>query len=191
MSVCSKYTVIACVSLSMAFLITGCIENKASQCQRLIQVVDAGDSLIDQKKGQQVITSFQLSKDLEAITTSLEELNLTDPNLKELQSKLSRVFDNLSQEAITTSLEELNLTDPNLKELQSKLSRVFDNLSQAIAKASKALGTAKTAEASSSGREKLQKARTEIDTALTAAAQTAGKESDALVDELNKYCSQP
>jgi oligoendopeptidase F len=158
MPVYCKYTIIASVSLGMALLITGCIENKASQCQRLIQVVDAGDSLIDQKKGQQVITSFQLSKDLEAITTSLEELNLTDPNLKELQSQLSRVF---------------------------------DNLSQAIAKASKALSTAKAAEASSSGREKLQKARTEIDTALTAAAQTAGKESDALVDELNKYCSQP
>ncbi len=153
-----KYTVIAPVSLSMALLITGCVEKKASQCQRLIQVVDAGDSLIDQKKGQQVITSFQLSKDLEAITTSLEELNLVDPNLKELQSKFSKVF---------------------------------DNLSQAIAKASKALGAAKTAEASSSGREQLQKARTEIDTALTSAAKTAGKESDALINELNKYCSQP
>ncbi|MEA5502114.1 hypothetical protein VB735_03125 [Halotia wernerae UHCC 0503] len=141
----------------MALLITGCVENKASQCQRLIQVVDAGDSLIDQKKGQQVITSFQLSKDLEAITTSLEELNLVDPNLKELQSNFTKVF---------------------------------ENLSQAIAKASKALGTAKTAEASSSGREQLQKARTEIDTALTA-AKTAGKESDALINELNKYCSQP
>ncbi|WGV28713.1 hypothetical protein [Halotia branconii] len=157
MSVWCKYSVIACVSLSTALLITGCVEKKASQCQRLIQVVDAGDSLIDQKKGQQVITSFQLSRDLEAITTSLEELNLTDPNLKELQSQFSKVF---------------------------------ENLSQAIAKASKALGAAKTAEASSSGREKLQNARTEIDTALTA-AKTAAKQSDALINQLNKYCSQP
>ncbi|QLE57798.1 hypothetical protein [Nostoc sp. TCL26-01] len=156
MSVWRKYNLI--ISLSIALLMTGCIEDKASQCQRLIQVVNAGNSLIEQNKGQQVITSFQLSKDLEAITTSLKELNLTDPNLQDLQSRFAKVF---------------------------------QNLSQAIAKASRALGMAKTAEASSTGREKLQKARSEIDTVLTSAAKTAGKESDMLVEELNKYCVQP
>lgn len=158
MSVWCKYIVLAPVSLSIALLITGCSENKASQCQRLIQVVNEGNSLIDQKKGQQVITSMQLSRDLEAVTGSLKELNLSDPKMKELQSGFVKVF---------------------------------ENLSQAIAKAARALGAAKTAEASAAGREKLQKARTEIDTALTAAAKTAGKQSDALVNELNKYCGQP
>lgn len=156
MSVLHKYNLI--VSLSIVLLMTGCIEDKASQCQRLIQVVNAGNSLIEQNKGQQVITSFQLSKDLEAITTSLKQLNLTDPNLQDIQSRFAKVF---------------------------------QNLSQAIAKASRALGSAKTAEASSTGREKLQKARSEIDTVLTSAARTAGKESDMLVEELNKYCVQP
>ncbi|MDZ7957304.1 MAG: hypothetical protein RMY34_05275 [Aulosira sp. DedQUE10] len=158
MFVSRKYTVIAPVSLSIALLITGCNENKASQCQRLIQAVNAGNSLIDKNKGQQVITSVQLSKDLEAVTKSIEDLNLKDPKLKEFQSRFAKVF---------------------------------KNLSQAIAKAAKALSLAKTAEASEAGREKLQKARTEIDTALTAAAKTAGKDSDKLVGNLNKYCSQP
>lgn len=158
MFISRKYTVIVPVSLTIALLMAGCNENKASQCQRLIQAVNEGNSLIDKKKGQQVITSVQLSKDLQAVTKSIEDLNLKDPKLQEFQSKFAQVF---------------------------------RNLSQAIAKAAQALGSAKNAEASEAGREKLQKARTQIDTALTAAAKTAGKESDKLVGNLNKYCSQP
>ncbi|WP_414543880.1 hypothetical protein [Nostoc sp. CCY0012] len=156
MFVWRKLIVIVPLGLSVALLVNGC-EDKISQCQQLIQVVNAGNSLIDQNKGQQVVTSLQLSQDLLVITRSLEELKLSDPNLRELQSGFVRVF---------------------------------ENLSQAIAKAAQALGVAKSAEASPAGREKLQKARTEIDTALTSAAETAGKESDALVDDLNKYCGQ-
>lgn len=158
MFVWRKFAVIAPVSLSMVLLLTSCTEDKASQCHRLIQVVNEGNDLIDQKKGQQVITSWQLSKDLVAITKSLEELNLSDPQLQEIQTGFMRVF---------------------------------QNLSQAIAKASKALNTAKNAEVSASGREKLQQARTEIDSVLTKAATTAGKDSDVLVKRLNLYCSQP
>ncbi|MEH1831867.1 MAG: hypothetical protein V7L29_07300 [Nostoc sp.] len=157
MSVLHKYTVIAPVSLSIALFITSCTENKVSQCQRLIRVVNAGTSLIDKNKGTQVITSIQLSKDLEFVTKSIKELNLTDPKLKEFQSGFVKIF---------------------------------ENLSQAIAKAGKALGTTKTAEASASGREKIQEARTEIDSALTTAT-TIGKHSDTLVNEMNKYCNQP
>lgn len=153
-----KYIVIVPVSLSIALLVIGCNEDKASQCRRLIQVINEGNALIEQNKGQQVVTSVQLSKDLEVITTSIQELNLRDPKLKEFQGRFVKVF---------------------------------NKLSQAIAKAARALGSAKAAEASPSGREKLQKARTEIDTALTTAAKSAGKESDALVKQINKYCSEP
>ncbi|BAY36778.1 hypothetical protein NIES2111_11090 [Nostoc sp. NIES-2111] len=158
MFVWRKCNVIVPVSVTIALLLSGCIEDKTTQCQRLIQVVNAGNSLIEQNKGQQVTTSLQLSKDLEAITISLGELNLSDPNLKDIQSRYIKVF---------------------------------QNLSQAIAKASKALSTAKTVEASSSGKEKLRKARVEIETVLTNAAKTTGKESDKLVVELNKYCNHP
>ncbi len=157
MSVSHKYTVLAPVSLSIALLITSCSEDKVSQCQRLIRVVNAGTSLIDQNKGTQVITSIQLSKDLEFVTKSIEELNLTDPKLKEFQSGFVKIF---------------------------------QNLSQAIAIAGRALGATKIAEASASGREKIQKSRTEIDSTLTAAATTVGKQSDTLVNEMNKYCNQ-
>lgn len=157
MSVSHKYTVLAPVSLSIAFFITSCSETKISQCQRLIKVVNEGTSLIDKNKGTQVITSIQLSKDLEFITKSIQELNLADPKLKEYQSGFVKIF---------------------------------QNLSQAIAKAGRALGATKIAEASATGRERIQKARTEIDSSLTA-AETIGKQSDKLVNEMNKYCSQP
>jgi uncharacterized protein YycO len=158
MSVSRKYNVTALMSLSITLLISGCNENKVSQCQRLIQAVNEGNSLIDKNKGQQVITSLQLSKDLEAVTKSIEQLNLKDPKLKEYQSRFAKNF---------------------------------KNVSQAIAKAAKALGAAKIAEASPSGREKLQKARTDIDTALTVVSKTSGKDADKLVGQLNKYCSEP
>ncbi|MTJ07953.1 hypothetical protein [Anabaena sp. UHCC 0204] len=154
----SRFTVIAPVSLSIALFISSCSESKISQCQRLITVVNEGTSLIDTKKGQQVSTSLQLSKDLKNVTKSIQELNLKDPELKEFE--LSFI-------------------------------KIFDKLSEAIAKASKALGDTKTAEASSDGRIKIEKARKEIDSALTTAAKTAGKESDALGVKLNSYCSQP
>ncbi|MHC5599995.1 MAG: hypothetical protein ACYTXC_29395 [Nostoc sp.] len=157
MSVLHKYTVIAPVSLSIALFVSSCSENKVSQCQRLIRVVNTGTSLIDKNKGTQVITSIQLSKDLEFVTKSIGELKLTDPKLKEFQSGFVKIF---------------------------------QNLSQAIAKAGKALGATKTAEASVSGRERIQKARAEIDSSLTTAT-TLGKQSDTLVNEMNKYCSQP
>jgi hypothetical protein len=155
LSVWRKLIVMAPVSLSIALLVSSC-EDKVTQCQRLIQVVNAGNSLIEQNKGEQVVTSLQLSKDLQVITKSLEELNFSDPNLQEFQSSFASIF---------------------------------ENLSQAIAKASLALGVAKSAEASPTGREKLQKARTEIDTSLTA-AETAAKKSDTLAEDLNKYCGQ-
>ncbi|MBW4564222.1 MAG: hypothetical protein KME32_24385 [Mojavia pulchra JT2-VF2] len=157
MFILRKYIVIFPVSLTIALLVNSCNETKVSQCQRLIQVVNEGDSLIDKNKGQQVITSWQLSKDLEAFAKSIEELNLNDPKLKSFQSRFAKVY---------------------------------KSLSQAIAKAAKGLSLAKTADASPAGRAKLQQARTEIDTALTAAAKSAGKDSDTLVNELNKYCSQ-
>jgi hypothetical protein len=92
---------------------------------------------------------------------------------------------------VTKSIQELNLKDPELKEFELSFIKIFDKLSEAIAKASKALGDTKIAEASSDGRIKIEKARKEIDSALTTAAKTAGKESDALGVKLNSYCSQP
>lgn len=98
--------------------------------------------------------------------------------------KLSQDLKNVTQE-----LQKLNLKDPKLKEFETSFIEIFDHLSQAIGKASKALGDTKTAEVSSDGKIKIQKARREIDSALTTAAKTAGKQSDTLAVQLNKYCS--
>jgi hypothetical protein len=83
----------------------------------------------------------------------------------------------------------MKLSDPKLQEFKSSFVKVFQNLSGAIAKAATALNVAKTADATPSGRQKIQKARTEINSALTA-ANTPAQELDTLGNQLNQYCSQ-
>jgi hypothetical protein len=91
--------------------------------------------------------------------------------------------------AVTKEIQEMNLKDTKLQEFQKRFVKVFETFSKSIAKASQALNTAKTAQASSEGRKKIQTARGEIDTALTTAA-NAAKQSDTLASQVNKHCSQ-
>lgn len=97
MSILRKYTVIVPLNLSIALLVTACNDSKASQCQRLIDTVNKGSELIDNNKGQQVTTSLQLSKDLEAVTKQIKDLKLKDPKLQEFQSRFVQVFETFSQ----------------------------------------------------------------------------------------------
>jgi vacuolar-type H+-ATPase subunit I/STV1 len=92
-------------------------------------------------------------------------------------------------EVVAKNIEEKNFKDPKLQEFQTRFVKVFTTLSKNINKAGKALGAAKLTEASSSGKDKLQKTRDEIDAALKAAT-IAAKQSDVLAGEVNKYCSQ-
>ncbi len=87
-------------------------------------------------------------------------------------------------------VSDLNFGDEKLKELQTKFVKIFADLSQNIDKAGKALGAAKTAQATAAGRETIQKARGDIDNSLKAAGDRA-KQFDASVTQLNQYCSKP
>jgi len=155
MSIFHQCNLIILISLVLTLVVAGCSGPKSSQCNRLINIVNKGVSIIDVNKGKQVETSLQMSKDLIDVTKSLKEANIADPKLQELQGNFVKVF---------------------------------QDLSQAITKASQALDLAKNAEASTSGRLKIENARSQIDTALTTAATTAGKKSDELGNQLNKYC---
>ncbi|PAX53883.1 hypothetical protein CK510_13170 [Brunnivagina elsteri CCALA 953] len=93
-------------------------------------------------------------------------------------------------EGVTNKVRDLNLGDEKLKEYQSRIVKVYEALSQNIGKAGKALGSAKTAQASTAGRETIQKARENINSALQTAANSA-KEFDSSVSGLNDYCSKP
>ena len=97
MSVWRKYIIILPVSLSIAFLVTACNDSKAAQCGRLIKVVNKGTDLIDNNKGQQVITSLKLAQDLEAVTKEIKDLKLKDSKLKEFQDRFMNVFETFSQ----------------------------------------------------------------------------------------------
>ncbi len=156
MSVWRRNTIIASGCLSLSLLLTSCNDTKASQCQRLIAIVNNGTSLLETNKATQVSTSLKLARDLADVAKKIREQNFKDPKLAEFQSNFVKVF-------VTVS-ENLKL-------------------------AAQALGSSKLADASPSGREKIQKARDEIDTALKA-AEDAGKQSDILAGQVNKYCSQ-
>ncbi|MBR8832478.1 MAG: hypothetical protein DSM106950_00145 [Stigonema ocellatum SAG 48.90 = DSM 106950] len=97
MSVWRKYIIIAPVTLSIAFLVTACNDSKSAQCERLITVVNKGTDLIDNSKGQQVVTSLKLAHDLEAVTKELKDLKFKDPKLKEFQNRFMNVFETFSQ----------------------------------------------------------------------------------------------
>ncbi|MGH7998402.1 MAG: hypothetical protein ACREPR_02955 [Brasilonema sp.] len=101
MSILRRYAVIVPLSLSMALLVSACNDSKASQCQRLINLINKGSDLIDKNKGQQVTTSLQLSKDLETVTKEIKELKLKEPKLQEFQSSFVNVFETFSQSIAT------------------------------------------------------------------------------------------
>ncbi|KAF3891122.1 MULTISPECIES: hypothetical protein [Nostocales] len=96
MVVLRKNTVTFSVSVSLTFLITACNESKVNQCQRLMEVVNKGTELIDKNKGQQVTTSIQLSKDLQAVSKEIGEQNFKDPKLQEFQNRIVKVFETVS-----------------------------------------------------------------------------------------------
>ncbi|MUG94692.1 hypothetical protein F7734_20930 [Scytonema sp. UIC 10036] len=97
MFVLRKYTVIFPVSLSLGVLMTACNESKVNQCQRLMEVVNKGSELIDKNKGQQVITSIQLSKDLQAVSQEIDQQNFKDPKLQEFKNRFVKVFETVSK----------------------------------------------------------------------------------------------
>ncbi len=92
-----KNNIIVPITVSLTLLLVGCNDSKASQCQRLIQTVNEGNSLLEINKGTQVATSLKLAKDLQVATKKIEQLNLKDPKLKEYQTRFVKVFTTLSQ----------------------------------------------------------------------------------------------
>ena len=97
MSSWRRYAVIAPVSAIVAFAVASCKDTKVSQCQRLIEAVNRGSSLVEQNKGKQAETTFQLADDLDGVTKAIARMNLGDTELKEFQNRFVKEFEALSQ----------------------------------------------------------------------------------------------
>lgn len=151
----NKYKLITSINLSFVLLITGCNETKQAQCQRLIKVINEGNSLIEKNKGSQVTLSLGLAKDLEKVTKKLSGQKFQDPKLEDFKNKSVKQFQTFSKN---------------------------------INSAAKALGSSKTADKNSAGREQVRKAKEDIETSLKPLLDTA-KASDTLANDLNEYCS--
>lgn len=98
MSIRILFKIITPLSLSLTLLVGGCEETKKAQCQRLIQTIAEGTSLVQSNKGYQVITSLQLAQDLDKAAERLDKLNLEDPKLGEYKNSFAQIFKNMSQE---------------------------------------------------------------------------------------------
>jgi hypothetical protein len=103
MAVRQKYIFLTPLYLSAAVWISGCSQTKASQCGRLIKLLEQGNSLITKDKGYQVTTSFQLAKDLENATKSLQDANFKDPKLADFQGKFTKIFETWHQQIAKAS----------------------------------------------------------------------------------------
>lgn len=89
----------------------------------------------------------------------------------------------------TRKIKNQNFKDAKLQDFKSQSVKHFETFSKNIDSAAKALGSAKTAEVSKSGRQQVRKAKKDIETSLKQVSDAA-KESDALANQLNEYCIQ-
>ncbi|MDF0554548.1 hypothetical protein [Kamptonema sp. UHCC 0994] len=79
-------------------LLTACDETKVVQCNKLIQVVNKGNALIDSKKDNSDVASTKnLANALNKTAKELDTLDLTETNLKGFQTRLSKGFRELSE----------------------------------------------------------------------------------------------
>ncbi|MGB6296422.1 MAG: hypothetical protein WBF90_09570 [Rivularia sp. (in: cyanobacteria)] len=92
-------------------------------------------------------------------------------------------------EDVTKKIERQNFKDPKLQDFKNQYAKHFQTFSKNIGSAAKALGSSKTAEVSSAGREQVRKAKKDIETSLKQVSDAAIK-SDTLANELNQYCAQ-
>lgn len=84
-------------------------------------------------------------------------------------------------------LEKIELKDKQLQGFQSRFAEIYRDLSKAFRTTAKALITAKSADNTQAGLEKVKKARIEVEASAKLAEQAAQK-ADALAAEINNYC---
>ena len=92
-------------------------------------------------------------------------------------------------EDVTKKIERQNFQDSQLEDFKNQSVKNFKTFSTHINSAAKALGSAKTAEVSTSGKEQVRKAKKDIEISLKQVSDAA-KESDILAKQLNQYCSK-
>ncbi|HIK27824.1 MAG: hypothetical protein N3E45_11755 [Oscillatoriaceae bacterium SKW80] len=84
-------------------------------------------------------------------------------------------------------LEKIELKDKQLQGFKSRFTEIYRDLSKAFRTTAKALVTAKSADETQAGLEKVKKARSEVEASAKIAEQAAEK-ADVLAAEINNYC---
>ncbi len=84
-------------------------------------------------------------------------------------------------------LEKIELKDKQLQGFQSRFTQIYQDLSKAFRTTATALVTAKSADSTPAGAEKVKKAKAEVEASGKIAEQAAQK-ADALATEINSYC---
>ena len=107
------FIIIACCTLTIS-----CSDNRDVQCTKFTAIVTKGNTLIDIKKdSNDAATTKNLAKDLNQIAKQLEDLQITDTNLKEMQGPSVKSFREIGQALgdIGKALEAGNQASTSIK----------------------------------------------------------------------------
>jgi hypothetical protein len=105
--------VVACCTLTIS-----CSGSRAVQCTKFTEIVNKGNALlaVDQDSND-AATTDNLATNLNLVAKELEELQITDPGLKEIQKPSVKSFQEISQALgdISKSLQAGNLASTSIE----------------------------------------------------------------------------
>lgn len=85
------------------FIMARCTGSRV-QCQKMLEIVNRGHTLIDAKQNQyDVATTQQLATELESVATEIEAVKISDRKLQSMQTRFATVYRELSQTLNTIS----------------------------------------------------------------------------------------
>lgn len=86
------------IFFACCLLAVSCADNRTVQCTKITEIVNIGNALIDtQKNNNDAGTTKNLAKTLNQTAKQLESLQITDSNLKQIQSESVKSFRDMGQ----------------------------------------------------------------------------------------------
>jgi ABC-type polar amino acid transport system ATPase subunit len=98
----SYKSLIVSVSAVIILGLTGCGESKVAQCNKLIDAINQGHTLVTSFEGNDAAAANKLATELEGITQQLNAVSLKDPKLVEYRQRFSGVYQELAKAFRTT-----------------------------------------------------------------------------------------
>ncbi|MBW4488083.1 MAG: hypothetical protein KME12_09860 [Trichocoleus desertorum ATA4-8-CV12] len=124
-----RFAVMVLGTTAMALLATSCGESKVVQCNKLIDVINKGQSLASSGiNGNDPAAMNQLATNLDGLSKEIKGVQVQDAKLQEFQTNFARIYQTLAQSSreIANAVASLRQTQPTgagaaqAKEIQAK-----------------------------------------------------------------------